>query len=111
MQSKSETKSGYSSLSFFKALLIYISLANSLDHYTQGGGTGSGGDMSPSLGRCSVIDGMAAARSVLMASSELGDSGGKGVVVLKVLYEHGELGCLHAMAAGVLPIPNGSKHI
>jgi len=44
MQSKSETESEYSSLSFSKALLTYISLANSLDHCTQGGGTGSGSD-------------------------------------------------------------------
>ena len=44
MQSKSETESGYSSLSFSKALLMYISLANLLDHCTQGGGTGSGSD-------------------------------------------------------------------
>ena len=111
MQSKSETESGYSSLSFSKALLMYISLANSLDHCTQGGGTGSSGDTSPSLGRCSVIDGMVAVRSVLTVSSKLSDSGGEGVVVLEVPHECGELGCLHAMVAGVLAILNGSEHI
>jgi len=44
MQSKSETELGYSSLIFSKALLIYISLTNSLDHCTHREGTRSGSD-------------------------------------------------------------------
>ena len=44
MQSKSKTKLGYSSLSFSKALLMYISLTNLLDYCTYRGGTGSGSD-------------------------------------------------------------------
>lgn len=39
------------------------------------------------------------------------ESEGKGVVVLKISYESGELGHLHAVAAGILPILNGSECI
>jgi len=48
-------------LSFSKALLTYISLTNSLDHYTHRGGTGSGSDKETRitthiLGQQSLID-------------------------------------------------------
>ena len=78
---------------------MYISLANSLDHCTQGG-TGAGGDTAPSLGRRSVVDSTDAS-SVSTASAELSDSGGEAVAVLEVAHESGELSALHSVSAGV----------
>jgi len=78
---------------------MYISLANSLDHCTQGG-TGDGGDTPPSLGRRSVVDSTDAS-SVSTASAELSDSGGEAVAILEVAHEGGELPALHLVSAGV----------
>ncbi len=78
---------------------MYISLANSFNHCTQGG-TGDGGDTPPSLGRCSVVDSMDTS-SVSTASSELSDSGGEAVVVLEMMHKDGELSALHLVSAGV----------
>src|SRR5712671_5962202 len=78
---------------------MYISLANSLDHCTQGG-TGDGGDTPPSLGRCSVVDSTDVS-SVSTASAELSDSGGEAVAVLEVTHEGRELSALHSVSAGI----------
>src|SRR6267154_2624143 len=78
---------------------MYISLANSLDHCTQGG-TGDGGDTPPSLGRRSVVDSTDAS-SVSTASAELSDLGGEAVVVLEVVHEGRELSALHSVSTGV----------
>ena len=78
---------------------MYISLASSFDHCTQGG-TGDGGDTPPSLGRRSVVDSTDAS-SVSTASSKLSDSGGEAVAVLEMTHEGGELSALHSVSAGV----------
>src|SRR6266851_2275018 len=88
---------------------MYISLANSLDHCTQGG-TGDGGDTPPSLGRRSVVDNTDAS-SVSTASAELSDSGGKGVAIFEVAHEGGELSTLHSVLAGVELVAYAGKGI
>ncbi len=79
--------------------LMYISRANSLDHCTQGA-TGDGGDTPPSLGRCSIIDKVDTI-CILTVSSELTDWGGKGVPVLEMLDQVGDLSPFHAVAAPI----------
>ncbi len=88
---------------------MYISLANSLDHCTQGS-TRDGGDTPPSLGRHSIIDNVDAS-SVSTASSELGDSGGEAVAVLEVAHEGGELSTLHSVPAGVELVSSGREGV
>jgi len=86
---------------------MYISLAISFDHCTQGN-TGDSGDTPPSLGRCSIIN-KADMISSSTASSKLRDAGGEGVVVLKVVHKVGDLGCLHVVAAAVEAIVGGEE--
>jgi len=88
---------------------MYISLASSFDHCTQGG-TGDGGDTPPSLGRRSVIDN-ADVSSVSTASSELGDSGGEAVAVLEVAHEGGELSTLHLVSTGIELVSSGREGV
>ncbi len=88
---------------------MYISLANSLDHCTQGG-TGDGGDTPPSLGRRSVIDSTDTS-SVSMASAELSDSGGEAVAILEVAHESGELSALHSVSTGVELVARAGKGV
>src|SRR5216683_3579969 len=105
MSHKSSESWGYWSSKCCNARFIYISLASLLDHCTQGG-TRDGGDTPPSLERHSAVDNMDAS-SVSTVSSELRDSGDKGVAVLKVAHEVGELSAFHAVAAGVKLVANG----
>ena len=88
---------------------MYISLANSLDHCTQGR-TGDGGDTPPSLGRRSVVDSTDAS-SVSTASAELSDSGGEAVAILEVAHEGGELPALHSVSAGVELVAYAGKGV
>ena len=81
------------------ACFTYISLASSLDHCTQGA-TGNSGDTPPLLGRCSIID-KADAISILTVSSELMDWWGKGIPVLEMLDQVGDLSPFHVVAAPV----------
>src|SRR5216683_1912829 len=88
---------------------MYISLASSFDHCTQGG-TGDGGDTPPSLGRRSIVDSTDAS-SVSTALSELRDSGGEAVVVLEVAHEGGELSTLHSVSAGIELVSSGRERV
>src|SRR5712671_1505213 len=88
---------------------MYISLASSFDHCTQGG-TRDGGDTPPSLGRHSVINNTDAS-SVSTASSELRDSGGEAVPILKVAHEVGELSTLHMVSTGIEFVSDGCEGV
>jgi len=88
---------------------MYISLANSFDHCTQGG-TGDGGDTPPSLGRRSVINNVDAS-SVSTASSELRDLRGEAVLVLEVAHEVGELSALHSVSTSIEFVSDGCEGI
>ena len=78
---------------------MYISLANSFNHCTQGS-TRDGSNTPPSLGRCSVVNNVDVS-SVSMASSELRDSRGEAVLVLEVPHEVGELSALHVVLTSI----------
>jgi len=88
---------------------MYISLASSFDHCTQGG-TRDGGDTPPSLGRHSIINNTDAS-SVSTASSELRDSGGEAVPILKVAHEVGELSTLHMVSTGIEFVSDGCEGV
>ena len=80
---------GYSRLSLFSTLPRYISLPiafNQLAQLVLGdcGDTGGGGNTSLPLGRCSIIDNTDS-MSILMASLLVGDGGGEGISIFKVL--------------------------
>jgi len=78
---------------------MYISLASSLDHCTQGT-TGDSGDTPSLLGRCSIIN-KADTISVSTASSELTDWWGEGIPVLKMSDQVGDLSPLHVVVAPI----------
>ncbi len=88
---------------------MYISLANSFDHCTQGG-TGDGSDTPPSLGRRSVVDNVDAS-SVSTALSKLSDLRGEAVPVLKVPHEVGELSTLHMVSACIELVLDGREGV
>lgn len=74
---------------------------------------GTGSNTSLSLERCSIINrwGDIDASIALMVPSVLIDTGSEGVVVLEMSHESGELGCLHAVSAGVLAVMNARESI
>ncbi len=78
---------------------MYISLASSLDHCTQGA-TGDSCDTPSLLGRCSIIDKVDTI-SVLTASSELSDWWGEGVPILEMLDQVGDLSPFHVVVAPI----------
>ncbi len=88
---------------------MYISLASSFNHCTQGT-IGDGGDTPTSLGRCSVIN-KEDVISVSTVSSKLLDLGDKGVAVLKVMCKVGELTCFHVMVTGVKAVVGGGEGV
>src|SRR5216683_1546751 len=109
MNQESLESQGYWSSNHCNTHFIYISLASSFDHCTQGS-TGDGGDTPPSLGRCSVIDNTDVS-SVSIASSELRDSGDEGVPILEVVHEVGKLSALHVVLAGIEFVSNGCEGV
>ena len=46
-----------------------------------------------------------------MALVDIGDRGGKGILVLEMLEEDGELRPLHAEAAPIKLVTNGGEHV
>jgi hypothetical protein len=74
---------------------------------------GTGSNTSLSLERCSIINrwGDIDASIASMVPSVLIDTGSEGVVVLEMLHESGELGCLHAVSAGILAVMNACESI
>ena len=89
---------------------MYISLANSFDHCTQGG-TGDGSDTPPSLGRHSIVDNVDVSSVSMVSAKLLLDVQGKGVSVLEVAHEVRELSSFHAVAAPIKVVMGGREGI
>src|SRR6266851_1211383 len=88
---------------------MYISLASSFDHCTQGG-TGDGGDTPPSLGRRSVVNSTDAS-SVSTALAKLRDLGGEAVLVLEVAHEVRDLSTFHSVSTGIELVSSGCEGV